>query len=58
LRRWLTRCAAIDVGRSQLVDLERALFAPAEVWLSAGWVARSCGDGRVSLVHDPETRTA
>jgi tRNA(Ile)-lysidine synthase len=58
LRRWLARCAAIEVGRAQLVLLERALFAPAEVWLSAGWVARSRGDGRVSLTRDPATSTA
>ena len=58
LRSWVARFAKIDVGRSQLIELERASFAAAEVWLSAGWVARSAGDGRIFLVRDPATSTA
>jgi hypothetical protein len=58
LRSWVARFAVIDVGRSQLIELERAAFAPAEIWLSAGWVARSAGDGRISLLRDPATSTA
>jgi tRNA(Ile)-lysidine synthase len=58
LRSWVARLATIDVGRSQLIELERALFVPAEVWLSAGWVARSAGDGFVWLARDPATSTA
>jgi tRNA(Ile)-lysidine synthase len=58
LRSWVARIAAIDVGRGQLIELERAARAPAEIWLSAGWVARSAGEGRISLSRDPATSTA
>jgi tRNA(Ile)-lysidine synthase len=58
LRSWVARVAALDVGRSPLIGLERAVFARAEVWLSAGWVARSAGEGRITLARDPATSTA
>jgi tRNA(Ile)-lysidine synthase len=58
LRGWIERETAIDPGRSQLEQLERALFARAEVWLSAGWVVRSRGQGRLELRRDPKASTA
>jgi tRNA(Ile)-lysidine synthase len=58
LRVWLERETTHDPGRAQLVALERALSAPAEVRLAAGWVVRSKNVGRLELVRPPKSSTA
>lgn len=53
LRRWLGRSLGAEPGRAHLLEIERATRAPAEVWLPAGWVLRSAGDGRLRLSRTP-----
>jgi tRNA(Ile)-lysidine synthase len=49
LRLWLERALAADIGRAHIAMVERAVAAPAEVWLPGGWVVRSVADGRLRL---------
>jgi tRNA(Ile)-lysidine synthase len=49
LRIWLERGTGEEPRRSHLAAVDRATGAPAEVWLSAGWVVRSTGNGRLQL---------
>jgi tRNA(Ile)-lysidine synthase len=58
LRAWIESETSHEPGRAQLIALERALSAHAEVWLAAGWVVRSESAGRLVLARDPKSSTA
>jgi tRNA(Ile)-lysidine synthase len=51
LRRWLEAAFGFQVGRAHLREIERALRAPAEVWLPNDWVLFSAGDGRLRVAR-------
>jgi tRNA(Ile)-lysidine synthase len=51
LRIWLERATGEALRRSHLAAVDRATSAPGEIWLSAGWVVRSAGNGRLQLAR-------
>jgi tRNA(Ile)-lysidine synthase len=52
LRIWLERATGEEPRRSHLAAVDRAMTAAGEVWLSAGWMVRSAGNGRLQLGRD------
>ena len=58
LRAWVERETSHEPGRAQLIALERALSAPGEVRLAAGWVVRSENAGKLELARPPKSSTA
>jgi tRNA(Ile)-lysidine synthase len=51
LRVWLGRVASSEPSRRQMAEIERALSAPAEVWLAGGFSIESRGDGSLRLAR-------
>lgn len=56
LRIWLERATGEEPRRSHLAAVDRATSAPGEIWLSAGWVVRSAGNGQLQLDRDRQAR--
>lgn len=55
LRIWLERATGEEPRRSHLAAVDRATNAPGEIWLSAGWVVRSAGNGQLQLGRNRAT---